>query len=153
MSQLISNNFISVHSPRCAVKPIIDIHHTVSDYKEKVLLDRNEHLTSFSTDCLTSESKIKTVPIFDEITIEKIEKAKNCQLSNKEYVQLFEAVAKVSIQIHKPEPDQYIAIRLTDSEIIAKAKSKYDLVKTVRRLPVSEEYNRPLIFIWKVDKE
>ncbi|MCL2135648.1 MAG: hypothetical protein FWH37_08940 [Candidatus Bathyarchaeota archaeon] len=152
MSQLISNSSPSVYHYDCVAKLIIN-YPIVSDYNKSSLLESNEQLTPFVTDYLTSESKIKTVPIFDEITIAKIEKAKNCQLPNKEYVQLFEAVAKVSIRIHKPEPDQYVAIRLTNSEIVAKAKSKCELVKTVRRMAVLDESKQPQLFIWKVNKE
>jgi len=86
--------------------------------------------------------------LFNEDVREKIEKAKNHQLPNDEYMRLFEDVAKVSIQLYSPEPGQYVVIQLTDSQIVAAAKNKYDLVKNVR----SRTFPSPL-FIWKVDKK
>ena len=111
---------------------------------EEIFSSYSERIISKYSDNLDH----KLIPSLSEDIKQKIEKANNNQLSNREYVTLLKDIAKVSIEFYSPKIGQYLAIQLTDGQIVATDMNEFDLLIQIQGKKFSSQ-----LFIWKVGTE
>jgi len=86
----------------------------------------------------------KTLTEFSPELKEKIKNAVNNNLPNKERVNLLKEVAAISLKHHHIQPNQHIAIQLTDGKIVETADNEWALLDKMQ----GKTFPSP-IFIWK----
>jgi hypothetical protein len=102
---------------------------------QKETVDTNSFLYSQISNMLNDNKPVtlKTYTTeFSQQIKEKIEKSLNNKLTNKEQVNLLKELSKISIKHYNVQPNQYIAIQLTNGKIVAYAKTEWELLTSLQ---------------------